>query len=216
MDRYTKPEFQSAALITIDTQRDTLDGQPLEIPGTSAALPNMARLLKDFRDARRPIIHVVRIYIPDGSNADICRKSAIEGGRAMLLENSIGSQLAEAILPAQIKLDSKQLLSGAIQSISEHEVIIYKPRWGAFFGTALHSYLQTLHISTLIFSGCNFPNCPRTSIYEASERDYRVVLISDAISGLYEQGVKEMQNIGISLFTTEDLLANISNANQAG
>ena len=197
MDRYTKPEFQSAALITIDTQRDTLDGQPLEIPGTSAALPNMARLLKDFRDARRPIIHVVRIYIPDGSNADICRKSAIEGGRAMLLENSIGSQLAEAILPAQIKLDSKQLLSGAIQSISEHEVIIYKPRWGAFFGTALHSYLQTLHISTLIFSGCNFPNCPRTSIYEASERDYRVVLISEAISGLYEQGVKEMQNIVI-------------------
>jgi hypothetical protein len=31
--------------VTIDTQRDTLDGQPLEIPGTSAALPNMRRVL---------------------------------------------------------------------------------------------------------------------------------------------------------------------------
>ena len=39
MDIYTSPDFTSAALITIDTQCDTLDGQPLEIPGTSAALP---------------------------------------------------------------------------------------------------------------------------------------------------------------------------------
>ena len=34
-----------------------------------------------------------------------------------------------------------------------------------------------------MFCGCNFPNCPRTSIYEASERDFRVVLARDAISG---------------------------------
>jgi hypothetical protein len=37
---YTEPDFGSIALITIDVQRDTLDGQPHEIRGTSAALPS--------------------------------------------------------------------------------------------------------------------------------------------------------------------------------
>jgi hypothetical protein len=36
------PHFASAALITIDTQVDTLDSQPLEIPGTSLMLPHLA------------------------------------------------------------------------------------------------------------------------------------------------------------------------------
>jgi len=35
MDKYTKPDFDKSALITIDILRDTLDGQPLEILGTS-------------------------------------------------------------------------------------------------------------------------------------------------------------------------------------
>ena len=62
MEKYTTPDLTSSALITIDTQCDTLDGQPLEIPGTSAALPNMKLLLDRFRELSKPIIHIVRIY----------------------------------------------------------------------------------------------------------------------------------------------------------
>jgi nicotinamidase-related amidase len=51
--------------------------------------------------------------------------------------------------------------------------------------------------------GCNFPNCPRTSVYEASERDFRVVLVEDAISGLYPKGKEEMLNIGVQVMKTE-------------
>jgi nicotinamidase-related amidase len=206
MDRYTNPDFHSVALITIDTQCDTLDGQPLEIPGTSAVLPTMSRLLEAFRASGRPIVHIVRIYQPDGSNVDPCRKGAVETGRAMFLADSDGSQLAPPLLPRDIRLDSQSLLSGGIQTICEKEVIIYKPRWGAFYGTALQTHLQTLGVSTLVFTGCNFPNCPRTSIYEASERDYRIVLVTDAISGFYDRGAVEMRNIGVALFTSDDLL----------
>lgn len=42
-------------------------------------------------------------------------------------------------------------------------------------------------MTTLVFCGCNVPNCPRTSIHQASERDFRVVLAQDAISGLYDR-----------------------------
>jgi len=195
--------MDKAALITIDTQRDTLDGQPFEIPGTSAALSNIRLLLDVFRSRSMPIIHIVRIYLRDGSNVDICRREEVENGRQWVLEDSDGCQLAiEFFTPEDVILDSSLLLSGGIQNISPNEVIIYKPRWGAFYNTPLEEYLKKLNVSTLIFTGCNFPNCPRTSIYEASERDFRIVLATDAISGLYEKGEQEMRNIGVELTTT--------------
>src|SRR6184192_1575266 len=79
-DPYIAPDFASSALVTIDTQRDTLDGQPFEVPGTSAALPEMRRLAAAFRAAGRPIVHVVRLYRPDGSNVDLCRRRAVADG----------------------------------------------------------------------------------------------------------------------------------------
>src|SRR5439155_672547 len=84
------PDFASVALVTIDTQRDTLDGQPFEVPGTSAALPEMRRLAAAFRAAGRPIVHVVRLYRPDGSNVDLCRRRAVaDGARLVLVEDAV-------------------------------------------------------------------------------------------------------------------------------
>ena len=80
---------------------------------------------------------------------------------------------------------------------------MYKPRWGAFFHTPLESHLRELDVTTLVFTGCNFPNCPRTSIYEASERDFRLVAIDDAISGLYDRGRAELANIGVLVVDAE-------------
>ena len=57
----------------------------------------------------------------------------------------------------------------------------------------------------MVFCGCNFPNCPRTSIYEASERDFRVVLVRDAVSGLYERGERELTNIGVHLMSASEV-----------
>ena len=207
MSRYTKPEWSKSALITIDTQCDTLDNQPFEIPGTSAILPRMEALLQVYREAEKPIIHVVRIYNADGSNVDLCRRALIERGAKLVLAGSSGCQLAPELLPyADIELDTDLLLCGGIQKLNLGEVIIYKPRWGAFYNTPLEHHLRERGVSTLVFSGCNFPNCPRTSIYEASERDFRVVLVEDAISGLYEHGRREMHNIGVELISTDQAI----------
>jgi nicotinamidase-related amidase len=214
MSRYTEPEWSKSALITIDTQRDTLDGQLFEIPGTSAILPRMAALLQAYRKAEKPIIHIVRIYKADGSNVDLCRRELIEGGAALLLADSPGCQLAPGLLPRTgIELDVNLLLSGGIQILNSSEVVMYKPRWGAFYNTPLEQYLRELGVSTLVFSGCNFPNCPRASIYEASERDFRVVLVEDAISGLYGQGRREMCNIGVELILAAQVIDAVRRAN---
>ncbi|HEX3392344.1 MAG TPA: isochorismatase family cysteine hydrolase [Solirubrobacteraceae bacterium] len=202
IDPHTTPDFATAALITIDVQRDTLDGGPLEIPGTSAAASAMRTLLDAFRSSGRPIVHVVRLYRPDGSNVDPCRRGAVEGGLRVLAPGQDGSQPAVGLLPdAWLTLDAELLLAGSIQQLAPREVVIYKPRWGAFYDTPLYAHLREQDVTTLVFCGCNFPNCPRTSIYEASERDYRIVLATDATSGVYERGEQELAAIGVQLMT---------------
>ena len=204
------PDFASVALVTIDTQRDTLDGQPFEVPGTSAALPEMRRLAAAFRAAGRPIVHVVRLYRPDGSNVDLCRRRAVADGARLVLAGSPGAELAPGLVPPNAPgLDTQLLLAGGIQHAGPGEVVVYKPRWGAFFQTPLEAHLRALGVSTLVFAGCNFPNCPRTSIYEASERDFRLVLVEDAVSGLYERGKDELRGIGVALMNAAELTASL-------
>ena len=205
MKKYIEPNFRSSAMITIDTQCDTLDGQPLEIPGTSAALPNIKMVLNAYRQKTMPIVHIVRICKKDGSNVDLCRREAVENGKEILLEGSSGCELASEMFNNSVNLDSGLLLSGKVQEISNNEVVIYKPRWGAFYNTPLEFHLNKLEIDTLVFAGCNFPNCPRTSIYQASERDFKVVLIEDAISGLYPKGKEGMLNIGVQVTNAESI-----------
>ncbi len=208
IDPYLAPDFTAVALLTIDTQQDTLDGQPFEIPGTSAALPPMRRVAAAFRRTGRPIVHVVRLYRPDGSNVDLCRRRAVAAGASLVLAGSPGAELAPGLLshPAP-RLDTDLLLAGGIQGVGAGEVVIYKPRWGAFFGTLLEEHLRALSVSTLVLTGCNFPNCPRATLYEASERDFRLVLVADAVSGLYERGRDEMRRIGVLPMTADELLA---------
>jgi nicotinamidase-related amidase len=204
------------ALITIDTQVDCLDGRPFEIAGTSAVLPVMTEILEAFRTAELPIIHIVRLYKPDGSNVDLCRRSLVEKGTSLLAPGTTASQLAPGLSPAKnLELDHGLLLSGGIQELGPKEVAIYKSRWGAFYQTPLHDHLRQAKVDSLAFTGCNFPNCPRTSIYEASERDYRIVLVKNAISGLYDRGEAEMSNIGVNLMSAHELIAKVKSRRQS-
>ena len=104
-----------------------------------------------------------------------------------------------------MELDWNQLINGEFQQIGSNDWVMYKSRWGAFYRTGLEAFLREKKVNTLIFSGCNFPNCPRTSIYEASERDFRIVLAADAMSGLYKRGIQELENIGVTVTKTEDI-----------
>ncbi len=199
-DPYTRPLPGSAALVVIDVQRDFYDEDaPLPIEGTSAAIPAMARLATEFRDRALPIVHVVRLYRPDGLNADMVRKQAIERGARFAVPGSAGSQIAPELLPKPVELDHELLLGGDLQQIDPREHVMYKPRWGAFYQTKLDQHLRDTGSDTLVFVGCNFPNCPRASIYEASERDFRIVLVSDAVSGLDDRGIKECRAIGVDV-----------------
>ena len=212
MNTYTEPHLLKSALITIDTQNDfTLDNAPAHISGTQAVIPNMRCLLDVYRDRALPIVHVIRLYTPDGSNAELCRRQQVEQGIQIVAPHTQGAELVQALKPdAALRLDTNLLLSGGFQHIGDNEYIMYKPRWGAFYATQLESFLRQRDVDTLVFCGCNYPNCPRTSIYEASERDFRLVVVSDALSQLYARGEQELENIGVHLLDTQTLLARLA------
>lgn len=129
----TAPLYESAALVTVDVQTDTLDGQPLEIPGTSAVLPTWLALCSVFRAVGRPIVHMLRLYNADGSNAELCRRSLVQGAVPMLRPGTAGRALAPDILAAKVPdLDDDLLLAGHPQHLGSSEFAMYKPRWGAF------------------------------------------------------------------------------------
>ncbi len=208
MDDYIEPHWSKSALLTIDVQRDfTIPDAPGLIPGTQEIVPEIQRLVRAYRSAHLPIIHVIRLYLANGSNVDVCRRARIESGGRVVVPGTEGSQIVRELLPSpSILLDEANLIAGEIQGIGDREWVIYKPRWGAFYKTRLGEYLRQLEVDTLVFSGCNFPNCPRTSMYEASERDFRVVMVKDAVSGVYDRGVEELQGIGVTGLTTEECL----------
>ena len=149
--------------------------------------------------ARSAALVLIDVQQPDGSNVDLVRRQPIEQGARIAEPGSTGSQIAVELLPNVVELDHELLLAGRFQRIGTAEHVMYKPRWGAFYGTNLDLHLRESGSNTLVFVGCNFPNCPRTSIYEASERDFRIVLVSDAISGLYNRGIQECRAIGVDV-----------------
>jgi nicotinamidase-related amidase len=211
-DSYTAPEWEHAALLTIDVQNDfTLPGAPAEIPGTLKKVPEMARLVAAFRHAGRPIIHIVRLYRADGENADACRRELLAGGLSLVRPGTPGANVVADLLPPDgAPMDPDLLLRGEPQPIAAHEWLVYKPRWGAFYRTGLEHLLNALRVTTLVICGCNFPNCPRATIYEASERDFRLVVPAAALSGIYARGVAELAAIGVSLPTVDKIIAAVA------
>ena len=208
MEDYTLPERSSVALLTINAQRDfTRRGSPMKSPGTCAALPAMGRLVQAFRGANLPILHSVRMYRPDGSNVDICRRKAVEEGLRILMPGTFGVELVDEVKPSpEVRLHPTWLFAGNFQDIGPREWIFYKPRWGAFHGTALDQQLRDLNVTTVVLCGCNFATSVRATIYEATAHDLRVVMVPDAVSGTSEDAIRELGRMGVYLVSTEDCL----------
>lgn len=207
MDHYTRPDFAKAALLSVDVQRDLLEGGPLAFANPTAVLSNMIDIATAFRAVDRPIVHVVRLYLPDGSNADLCRRAALERGASALVVGTPGAELVSDLVPdGGALLNSDALLAGEFQALSANEIVMYKPRWGAFYATPLLEHIHALEITTVVIIGCNFPNCPRATAVEASERDLRVVVVTDALSRFDDHVVAEMGGIGVATMTSADVV----------
>ncbi len=210
MSRYTEPNWGSSALVVIDLQYDFVEGGASPIAGTAAIIPRVATLAAAFRASGRPIAHIVRLYEAGGSDVDLPRREIIENGARIVAPGSDGAQIPIEVVPRADRLNADLLLAGKVQQLGEREVVLFKPRWSGFYRTQLEDWLHTQGCDTVLVAGCNLPNCPRATLFDASERDFRTALATDAVSQASDERLADLEHIGVRLLTTTQILAELA------
>ena len=216
MTDYTSPQWASSALLVIDMQVDFAEGGASPVPGTAAITANVQRLAAGYRRVGLPVVHLVRLYAPGGSDVDPPRRALIEAGAAVVAPGSAGSAIIAGVAgPSEnagiaVAVNADLVLTGRPQVLGENEIVLFKPRWGAFYRTDLQAWLSDRSIDTLVVAGCNLPNCPRATFFEASERDYRTVLAKDAVSQSTTERVQDLAAIGVKVVPTSEIISQLS------
>lgn len=62
----------------------------------------------------------------------------------------------------------------------EGDIVVRKVRVGAFSTTDLHEQLRARGIDTLVLAGISTSGCVQSTVLDAFDRDYRVIVASDA------------------------------------
>ena len=170
---------ERTALLNIDMQNCFVEGSPIAAPDGLAILPRINRLAKACRDAGILVIHASIVTRPDGSNLGV---------------------MAQFSPPAAGGILHKGTKSAALHSgleIDPRDILIDKPRFGAFYGTDLELILRNRGIDTLIISGVATNVCCETTAREAAVRDFKVFFLSNGTATADMNGVPaaELQRV---------------------
>jgi nicotinamidase-related amidase len=202
--------LRKPALLTIDLQNDFVLSGAGCVAGTLECLPKVHSLVEAFRQQSLPIVHVIRLYERDGSNAEQSRQQFIQEHGPLVAPGTQVARLVDAINPrGPYEIDSVSLYAGNLQKVDTDEWLLYKSRWDAFFKTPLEGHLRSLNVETVVLCGCNLPNCPRATLFGASARDVHTVLAYDAVSQATPERLSDLTLIGTILLSSDQVIEEI-------
>ncbi len=184
------------ALIVIDMQNGFLNPEsPLCIRDARATVPACAQVIAACRRADIPVVFVNSAYRADGSDVEHTRRQLWAQGGKPLTPGSTGPISIEN--PPEFGRREK-----------DYEII--KPRYSAFFQTALDLLLRRLKVDTVLLAGTTTPNCIRTTCYDAISLDYRVRVLEDCCSSNTEEiqrsNMRDMANVGAEICSSAGFL----------
>lgn len=174
------------ALVNIDMQVAFVEGTPLSAPNGVALVPTVNRLAEACRKAGIMVIHTRHVTRPDGSNLGTMGELIDAVREGYIME---GSETAE-------------LHSGV--EVEPSDIILNKPRYGAFTGTDLDNLLRANGIDTIIVSGICTNICCETTTREAGMRDYHVFFMEDGTE-TFPAGGLTVEDIKKAVHTTVGL-----------
>src|SRR5438093_10149637 len=166
------------AVVAVDMHRGHLDPAvatlPLAAERCGPVIKRAAALFADLRARGVPIVHVVTEYRDAAEIAANPFWKAIQDDptkarKGILRHNLAGSHGTEIIAPLHTEGDL---------------VVRGKKRYSAFYATDLDFLLRRLGIDTVILAGINTTTCVLCSAFEATNRDFRVVIASDAVDSM--------------------------------
>lgn len=152
------------ALLVIDMLVDYFERVP-ELSAQRARLTTgINQLTYAARSAGQPVIWVRQEFRADLSDAFLDMRR-------------------QRVAPTIAGTNGAKILPELTQASHDHVVV--KKRYSAFFGTSLDDLLATLNPRSLVVAGINTHACIRTTVVDAYQRDYDVVLATDCI-GSYD------------------------------
>ncbi|MCL4459464.1 MAG: cysteine hydrolase [Chloroflexi bacterium] len=155
-------------------------------------IANIQKLLAAFRERGMEVIYTkIQSLTPDGRDRGLQHK-----GRD--IEAKPGSLEAE-ILP-----ELKPL---------EGEIVLTKTASGAFNCTAIDYVLRNLGITQLVIVGVVTNGCVETTVRDASDRGYQVILVEDGCAALtsaaHQASINNLSEHYAKVLSTEEVLDNL-------
>jgi nicotinamidase-related amidase len=151
---------ERTALVNVDMQNCFVQGYPSSAPGGLALLDRINRLAAACRDAGILVIHTSHVLRPDGSNIGVL------GEINPMVKGIITKGSESAALHKNLVVDAR-------------DILLDKPRYGAFQSTDLELILRSRGIDTVIITGIATSVCCETTAREAAARDFHVFFLSD-------------------------------------
>jgi len=171
---------QKTALLVIDLQNLFVEGYPgISAPEGLEIVEHLNRLADTCREKGMAVVFTRHLLRPDLSNFGV---------------------FSEIIPSADYMLDSHPAAAfhPAVR-IREGDIVLEKPRFGAFSGTDLNLILRGKGIDTVIIGGIATNICCETTAREANHLEYKVIFLSDGTAA------RPYDDIGFGALSAEDV-----------
>jgi nicotinamidase-related amidase len=184
------------ALIVIDMQRDFLlpggFGETLgnDVSQLARVIPPLQALLAASREAGMLIIHTREGHRPDLSDLPAAKhRRGMPSLRIgdpgpygrILIQGEYGHDIIDELAPI------------------DGEIVIDKPGKGAFYATELQAILEANNITSLIVTGVTTEVCVHTTVREANDRGYEVLVPADCVGSYFP----EFQRVGLDMVAAQ-------------
>ena len=184
------------ALIVIDMQRDFLlpggFGETLgnDVSQLARVIPPLQELLSAARAAGLLVIHTREGHLPDLSDLPAAKhrrgRPSLRIGDSgpygrILIRGEYGHDIIDDLAPIK------------------GEPVIDKPGKGAFYATDLQLILAANGITNLIITGVTTEVCVHTTLREANDRGYEVVVPADCVGSYFP----EFQRVGLEMVSAQ-------------
>lgn len=185
------------ALLIIDMQRDFVEpggfGEALgnDVSPLRAAIPPTARVLDAARRAGLLVVHTREGHRVDLSDLWAAKHGRGEGDVLRIGDDGPMGRLLVRGEKGHDIVDELSPLAG--------EPIIDKPGKGSFYATDLELILRRHDVRTLLVCGVTTEVCVHTTVREANDRGFEVVVLGDCVASYFP----EFQRVGLEMIKAQ-------------
>ncbi len=193
LNQRLKLDPTKTAVLAIDTHRGHLDPEIATMPVAADIAADVvqasARLIEHTRAAGIPTAYLVMHNRVVNGRSEYLRNpfwAAVEDVRASLTPD-VPSTISGHNLVASPQTEVMPELAPGPGDV----VITAKHRLSSFLDTDLDSWLRALGTETLLLIGINTNTCVQCAAFEAMNRDYAAVVVSDCVNSMYGEDLHD-------------------------